>query len=551
MVIGRSEATASTGLVALPFELLTRIFEHLGSLELCRCACVAKAWTALALEPRFWRAICLDNLPLAGPDIVSVCRRYPELEALSLRNVALDVRTPGLVFRACPRISALCLAGVRAPCLDLIVHDMTGSLALLRELDLSGLSLTNAMLRVLEGRCARLERLNLSRCTLAPTESTVGGIRMLQLGHAKLRLLQLCGVRVPVTELNCPALESLDLSGEWLSDGVLLPMVASSPLLSALSLADCRNVTDAAVKDVLAHSRGLRSLNLSGCTCLTADALREAASAAPRLQTLVMARCPLLGDLATMPLTSARLTSLDLSGCDALRLADVSSPSLRALSLGGCRSLSRLAVDCAALDALVLDGCDGLLELELRTALRSVALPGSCSQLRAATLCARAARAAPRALPTVQTPPLPPADLHRGARHDAARRRAQAQRRGGSSLVCLLLQPRLPRAALPRAALARPEPLLLAHRRLRRGHRRLVPEIKTPQPRGVRATVGPDAPHDGAPQSHPRRLQGARGRRARVPGRALARAGGLLRARHGHARVRRGRPRPRHLPAAA
>lgn len=347
----RSEGAG--GLVELPTELLTRIFEHLSSVDLCRCACVTRTWTALCLDAKFWRAIHFDYLPVDAPTVLRVCRRYPRLHTVSLRNLVLDARTLSFIFRACPHIVKLSLASARVTSLEHVIQELSLSLHGLLDLDLSNLAITNGMLRRLEERCNRLERLNLSRCTLSPCETIAGGVRMLQLGHSTLRHLALCGVRISATELRCPSLESLDVSGSQLSDAMLFTMTVSSPRLLALSMADCRNVTDPAVKDMLALCRQLRSLDLSGCVCLTADVLREAATAAPQLESLTMARCSLLADLATIPLTSPSLTALDLSHCELLRALDVSSPSLDALTLTGCRSLARVRARRAAAAAVV------------------------------------------------------------------------------------------------------------------------------------------------------------------------------------------------------
>jgi len=99
-----------------------------------------------------------------------------------------------------------------------------------------------------------------------------------------------------------------------------------------------------------------------------------------------MSRCPLLADVATVPLTSPRLLYLDLSYCESLKALDVCSASLLELKLVACRSLVRLTADCALLGTLHLDNCEGLLAVELTAAVRNLDLPDSRGQLKCVEL---------------------------------------------------------------------------------------------------------------------------------------------------------------------
>ncbi|KAJ1625791.1 hypothetical protein T492DRAFT_843677 [Pavlovales sp. CCMP2436] len=381
----RMDLPESSLLNELPTELLLRIFEHLSSVELCRCACVSSSWTSLVLEPKFWTAINFDNLLVDGATVLRVCQCYPELERLSLRNLSLDARHLCAVFRACPRITSLTLAGTRAASgMEQVLHDLAQALTSLTELDLSTLAITNSMLRRLQERCASLQKLTLSRCTLSPDETLASGARTLHLTHRNLRELTLSGIRISATELRCPALEALDVSGAQLSDAMLVSMVTSSPTLRTLAVADCRNVTDAAVKDCVElrndsitslslhafsamHSlklacASLLTLELGRCCALTDASVTALAAGCPLLVSQRSLNAPRIPPppLPLLPRVPVAQRELSLEECEGISHLALSSLSLQKLNLAGCKAIVTATLECAALHVLVLEGCSAL-----------------------------------------------------------------------------------------------------------------------------------------------------------------------------------------------
>lgn len=373
---------------ALPIELIRRIFSSMKNHDLCVCACVCQMWSPIALEPDFWRHISFRGV---GLDTVSrICARYPLLQTLELRHISSDSTSLAAIVQGCQMIQSL------------TISDVLGSLRLgrvlarapqsLRRLDVSTVSVADDLLRRIDTYLPLLESFDMSHCTLVPPENTMlsVAIRALFLKHPSLREFRAQAVRLSSLDILCPNLEVLDVSYVKLTD-VMLPTATRSPGLKVLLLAECRNITDNAVKDVLTRCIFLTEVDLSGCVCLTADVLRAAAgdSSAPSLRTLHMARCPLLTNLGSddEALHTSKLQCLNLSACEQLKSLDVQSSSLKHLDLAYCHHLCLLSARCPRLKVLHLEDCEALATLELRGSPRTLDFGDARSHLKSLVLC--------------------------------------------------------------------------------------------------------------------------------------------------------------------
>lgn len=242
------------------------------------------------------------------------------------------------------------------------IHNIIGNNEKLVQINLSGQqSITNSTMRLMAGKCPRLESLDVSWCSGV---DATRGLRKVIEGCLELRELKASEMArfdevSPMQALfRANTLERLYLSGcETLTDDSIRVMVEGRhPDIDPLT------------GRTTAPPRKLRHLDLSRCSRLTSASLRHLAHNVPDLEGLQLAGCELLTDdgFTTLLPILTKLTHLDLEECsqitDETILALASAPcaaTLKHLQLSYCELVGDTGL------GPLIKGCPNLMNIEL------------------------------------------------------------------------------------------------------------------------------------------------------------------------------------------
>uniref|UniRef100_A0A0V0J278 F-box/LRR-repeat protein 20 n=2 Tax=Schistocephalus solidus TaxID=70667 RepID=A0A0V0J278_SCHSO len=204
--------------VALPKELILRIFSYLDITTLCRCSRVCKFWYKCAFDGSNWKSINLFEFQCdIQPSIVEKIAQHSRgfLRYLSLKG--------------CRNIN------------DDTIRRFTELCRLLERLDISECrSLTNETFRYLGENCPELTRLSSTSC------SKIDDFGLLRLS-------------------SCSHLTRLDVSWCVVGDDGLDAISRGCPGLQHLRVVGCREVTSRGVGCIARRCHGLLLLNLNYC----------------------------------------------------------------------------------------------------------------------------------------------------------------------------------------------------------------------------------------------------------------------------------------------
>ncbi|CAM6112262.1 unnamed protein product [Calypogeia fissa] len=393
-----------TSLHDMCVEVLCANIEHVTSLEgvpdaakklICSRLCAQRIMTPNALRLYF------ESEP--GEVIVPDCTFVTEetlTEALAKCSTQkLEVLELGLCGRAMSdQLCASTLAGLSC------------SLPILHTLVLNGAyRLTDVGLKILVNGTPNLSTLSLKQCNMV---SAVGLEAVANFVGNTLKTLslescaQLDALKILSPLLKMSNLESLSLSGLCgMSDGILSELaVILGPHLRELYIADCRALTDAAIKAISLCCSGLKLLDMGHLPSLTDAAIGNVADGCRSLRVLRLDRGKFsdttLAALITASgncLTELSLNSVRQAGDLTLSaLAKHSKGTLEQLDLSFCRSVSDqalgvLADTCEELREIRLFGCtqvtDFFLEGHSNPGLNVIGMPRtfldvSCSALK-------------------------------------------------------------------------------------------------------------------------------------------------------------------------
>ncbi|XP_076019809.1 S-phase kinase-associated protein 2 [Genypterus blacodes] len=282
----RKEATLDFSWDHLPDELLLRILFYLPLQDLLRMSTVCRRWHRLVFDESLWHSVDLEGLTNMGPAMQQVLKtgvrrlRCPRsfiedqyfTGTSSLQIVQLDLSSSILPTSAlesiichCRLLECLSLEGLQLS--DSIIHSLSMN-PNIQQLNLSGCSSFSAqsvgdMLESLH----QLKQLNISWCDFSDSHvrNVVGGL------SSSVTHLNLSGYRqnltlpdVKLLALQCPNLQTLDLSDSALLTADSFPALAQLKNLHHLSLSRCYLINLAALTDFSAAFPALRQLDVFG-----------------------------------------------------------------------------------------------------------------------------------------------------------------------------------------------------------------------------------------------------------------------------------------------
>ena len=357
----------------------------------------------------------LECLRPVQPSVARIAARFPALRRLDLSRCRQSARDADLAsLAALPALQALLLAGC-----DHLTDEAVAAIASgarnLRELDLSGLAISDMALATLgggsppaypavvspprprppspalllgrffgspprltrrlpgpdpPGALPRLRALSLAGCAGISER----GLAALGPLLARLERLNLAGCGVGVDEAalrtlggHCVSLTELDLTGCFVTDAGLAALQRLAPTLRALVLWNCLHASDEGLA-ALKPLQSLEELSLRGWQQLT-DAGVARLGALRALRRLDLRACEQVrGETMEALAAPARLEALDLRRCHGLTDAALGGiarqRALRSLLLDGCWQLTgpglRALGPLAALEELSLLGCRGV-----------------------------------------------------------------------------------------------------------------------------------------------------------------------------------------------
>ncbi|ORX94740.1 RNI-like protein [Basidiobolus meristosporus CBS 931.73] len=359
----------------LPNEILVHIFQlfrsrntHLSCLLVCRRwhdLCVEHVWHRLSfssltgflqmsevLRPPYSNYVRRINLSLLGGELAG----EEAIAKLSLCN-----RVEKVSFGGCKSIPS--------PLVTQLVQQWPNLLSI----DLSELVLDNQCLLALSACCRQLQSLNISGSQNVEDEALLSfrehlGIKRLKcagclrLGDASVQMissfrglteldLAQCGevTDASVSQIleHCITLRELRLAAcVRITDLSFARIHPDFNQLRILDLTSCSQITDATIGNLIQRCPRLRHLVLAKCVNLTDAAISHIAKLGKQLHNLVLGHCARITDkgVATLTRHCTRIRYLDLACCNQLTDASMyelgTLPKLRRVGLVKCASIT-------------------------------------------------------------------------------------------------------------------------------------------------------------------------------------------------------------------
>ncbi|GFN89651.1 F-box/lrr-repeat protein [Plakobranchus ocellatus] len=342
---------------SLPDDLLLKIFSHLPTNHLCKCAQVCRHWyNAVWDHPALWTSIVINNPNL---DINRALKYLTRRLSYNTPKVCMILEK--ININGCSKLTDSGLQTVVKRCPELRCLDMQGCTLI-----------TNTGVTEAVSRCVNLERLDVTGCPL---------VTCISLTEAALH----CGA---ARHLQRIYLRYLDMSDcPHVTDGDLLTVSSQCTQLLFFYLRRCPLVSDLGVSYIATNCGSLREVSLSDCHNVTDLGMRELAKLGENLRYLSVAKCEKVSDhgVSHIALNCPKLRYLNVRGCEAvsdrgLDLLARSCLRLRSLDVGKCditdTGLYALSTYCPQLRKLGLKSCDGVTDRGL------VLMAYRCPQLR-------------------------------------------------------------------------------------------------------------------------------------------------------------------------
>ncbi|XP_013103015.1 F-box/LRR-repeat protein 15 [Stomoxys calcitrans] len=162
---------------------------------------------------------------------------------------------------------------------------------------------------------------------------------------------------------HCKRLENLQLARcHWMTDELLLPILAKNKHLKIVNLNECINITPLALQPIIIECKDLRVLKLSKCQWLTTGAVDALTLHQSNLEEFDISHCAAIGERCLI-IFFRKLNKLNiLSLANTLSVTD--------------QVLIQIAKYCRALEHINLVGCSAITDYGIQTLTRS------CLQLK-------------------------------------------------------------------------------------------------------------------------------------------------------------------------
>ncbi|XP_013384148.1 F-box/LRR-repeat protein 7-like isoform X1 [Lingula anatina] len=322
-----------------PDDVILKIFQHLPTDQLCRCARVCKRWYTLVWEPSLWTQITINN------EIANIDRALKFLtRRLSYNTPHVCIMVEKINMNSCERLT------------DKGLHLIAKRCPELRHLEIQGCAnITNLALFEVVSRCTNLEHLNVTGCALITCISLTPDAK-LQYGQNP------CTIYLRHLDMtDCYALE----------DSGLKIIASHCTQLQYMYLRRCMRITDIGVQAIALYCTMLKEFSVSDCRRVTDFGLRELSKLGSSLRYLSVAKCDKVSDVGVKYIAKycKKLRYLNVRGCeavsdDALQLLAENCRRLKSLDVGKCdvtdEGLEILAEHCPQLKKLSLKSCDAI-----------------------------------------------------------------------------------------------------------------------------------------------------------------------------------------------
>eukprot|EP00455_Lapot_gusevi_P041182 TRINITY_DN4748_c0_g1_i10.p1 TRINITY_DN4748_c0_g1~~TRINITY_DN4748_c0_g1_i10.p1 ORF type:complete len:479 (-),score=146.30 TRINITY_DN4748_c0_g1_i10:48-1484(-) len=223
-----------------------------------------------------------------------------------------------------------------------------------RHIDLNGCDYCDdAWLTRMAGQCTSLRVLRLGHCSKITDQGIMALVQsgltseLVDLSLRDCRNLTDAAIQAIVNSCS-GRLKYLDVRGCRNLTDASLNAIAGATLLRELELSECRDVSDAGVKQIAQSCPALRTLTLSHCRSITDEALQALAQTCTQLEEVGLGWCDQLTDNGIASLTAAchKLALLDLSDCrkitqETLRFVLRDCQEIKQVDLSGCDSVDR------------------------------------------------------------------------------------------------------------------------------------------------------------------------------------------------------------------
>ena len=367
--------------LALPDEIILKIFRHLSHADLARCACACRQLQRISQDEILWRTIVLTRHQDINDQFLEKIGAKKPVSLSMIKCHGNLVTSSGLreLFRRCAEnLEELNFIGCNGG--QLIGESILLHVGLrcnkLRAVDVSWSNVGDNGVEALVQNVERLECLCLNGCQAITDHS----LKVVADKHGKsLRTFEIFGcfnvsaAAIKRLGQKCPNLETLNLGQCYkITSSDIGRLVSHLQSIVNLDLRGCKQARDACVKTIVKHCPHLVSLVLANCPLITDVAMSEIATNLSAVRCLDVCGCVKVTDHGVRALARScnRLNSLDLSSTSITQksvtlLANYCSQNLQSLKLSFCvdvtdDSVSRLVRHCKRMKTLHLYGCKRL-----------------------------------------------------------------------------------------------------------------------------------------------------------------------------------------------
>lgn len=353
---GKGHVSRTTPFESLPTDVLLKVFSHLPTDHLCKCAQVCRHWYNVVWDnPILWTSIVINN-----PNIdIDKALKYLT-RRLSYNTPKICMILEKININACCRLTDRGLQTAVKRCPELRYLDMQGCHLI------TNLGVTEAV-----SRCVNLERLDVTGCPNVTCITLMDSVIAQNPSHLERIYLRYLDMT------DCP----------HVTDEDLFIITSQCPQLLFFYLRRCPLITDLGVSYIANNCSSLRELSMSDCTSITDMGMRELAKLRENLRYLSVAKCEKVSDDGVIHIARncSKLRYLNVRGCETvsdlgLEFLVRNCPRLRSLDIGKCditdEGMFALSRYCPNLKKLGVKSCDGITDKGI------VLVAYSCSSLQ-------------------------------------------------------------------------------------------------------------------------------------------------------------------------
>ena len=335
------EGSTSSWFSKLPDELYLKIFRYLTHPEVCKCMQVCQKWKRLCSDDSLWTEVEVSLTKVASDDVLhKLASKFPRIKGLAIVCNDLEARMwkeftcdenkwqrfenlEKVTFISCPSGLLSSVQGLVASCPRLNRFNCESSSAFDRKHLLGLLHPSRNYLEVSFAYCTQIDDITI--CSALSNPNIPNCFKKLEsLNLDGLEFLSDVGTQ-GILE-HCPALRSLTLDGEQLTDKTGHMIGSKLQALECLHISYCDNLTDSTLRS-FGRLKNLRILYMKRGPCFTNDGIvsffkqlslhKDACRNSQGLLSLALIECRELVDsgLTVIAQSSPNLHHLDLSWC--------------------------------------------------------------------------------------------------------------------------------------------------------------------------------------------------------------------------------------------